>query len=146
MPDVTFRSGRFSRDVAPEAVNDQRGHDVAGWLRGGTLTSGYTVSEVIAEDYGWGFWVTVDDHRYWITVTEYEPSEDETPPLWLVGVHDNPGCLFVWLGSRPKPGAISALAQTIHTLLVADHSVSEISWWSPGVRQGDSSPAPPDKP
>lgn len=147
MPDVTFFSSRFNDVPAPDAINEMLGADLAAWLRTGLMAAGFQPDfDVIAEDYGYGFWLCVDETRYWITSTEYEPvgfqGSDESK--WLVGVHEHAGCLYVlWMRRRPKPDTVNRITQAIHTLLRNDPSISGITWWEQGVGRGISSPEPP---
>lgn len=148
MSDVTFFSARFSNDPAPESINDMLGHDLAAWLREHLQNASYDVSEVIPEDYGYGFWLKLEKSHYWvwITQTQYEPAgfNDQSKPRWLVSIHYDPGCLWISrLRQRPHPSALSAIANAIHEALESDPSISSISWWAQGVGQGNPSDRPP---
>jgi|GEM_PF-5475704 len=141
MSDVTFYSARFSHTPAPDAINEMLGRDLAEWLRD-NLTD-FEVGEIIAEDYGYGFWLILEKSHYWITCTEYEPPENDTPSRWLVGIHYDPGCFYLRrLRNRPNPDAIPSIAKAIHELIANDDSISKIEWWSEDVGRGENSSEP----
>ena len=146
MPDVTFFSDQFSQTPRSDAINDMLGHDLAEWLRAGLAEAGFDVGEVIAEDYGYGLWVNLDGSHYWVMTTEYEPAgyEGQTQPKWLIGLHYDPGCLYVWrLRRRPDAEAVPRIAQAVHTLLASETAVSGIEWWAQDVGRGTAMTSPP---
>jgi hypothetical protein len=141
MPDVTFFSDQFSTTPAPDAINEMLGHDLAAWASRGLAAAGFDVGEVIAEDYGYGFWLRLDESHYWLTGTQYETEDG---PVWLIGVHDDAGCLGGWWRRRrSRPDAPARIAQALHALLVHDDTITGITWWADGVGQGTPSAAPP---
>lgn len=136
---LTFLSARFSTIPAPEAINDNLGADVAAWLRAGLLRAGFEVSEVIPEDYGFGFWLPQDGWQAWLSVTAYEPIgvEGRSEPTWLIGIDDHAGCLSLMrIRPRSAPAVLDRIADAVIALLRADSSVSEIMRWAQGVRRG----------
>ena len=129
MPSVIFTSARFSLDPAPDAINAMLGSDLAAWLRAGLAAEGYEVGEVIAEDYGYGFWLKLNASHYWITCGRYEPETERSQPTWMVGVDYDPGCLWLWrLRSRPHPGGETAIARAVHDLLKSAPDIDHIEW------------------
>lgn len=145
MPWVTFSSARFSLTPAPDAINDMLGKDVAEWLHAGLESAGYEVGEVIAEDYGYGFWLKLNRSHYWITQGQYEPEEDRPKPTWMIGIDYDPGCLWLWrLRSRPQPGDQTAIARAVHDLLKAAPDIDHIEWWARDAHQDAPSPEPPN--
>jgi hypothetical protein len=144
MPWVTFSSDRFAQTPAPDAINDMLGKDLAEWLRAGLETTGFEVGEVIAEDYGYGFWLKMNQAHYWITQAQYEPEEARPQPTWMVGIDNDPGCLWVWrLRARPHSGDENVIARAVHDRLREDRTISDIHWWTRDARQDVSSPEPP---
>ncbi len=95
MPDVTFFSERFSDTPAPESINEILGHDLGVWLHDYLKSRDFDVGEVIAEDYGYGFWLKLEESHYWIMQTQYEPAgfNEQPQPKWLIGIDYDPGCL-----------------------------------------------------
>lgn len=134
---VTFRAerDRFSETPAPDAINDMLGADLAAWLRDGLRAAGFDARPVIAEDYGYGFWLVDQGVHYWVNDTQLEPPDDDHPlPLWLVDISDNAGCLPA-LRRRPQ-GDPTRIAYTIHTLLQTDPHIHDIQWWERDVYKG----------
>lgn len=144
MPMVTFYSDAFSDVPAPDAINEMRGGDVAAWLHDALASPGFEVSEVIAEDYGYGFWVVIERAHYWVSVVEYDRGDDGAPTQWLVGIDFDPGCLFVfWLRARPRPEHRAQIANAIHEVVNADQRVHDIEWWAKDVTRGTPTATPP---
>lgn len=143
MPDVTFTSTRFSQTPALDAINNMLGHDLAAWMRVGLIRAAFDVSEVIAEDYGYGFWVILDGSHYWISVSAVESDGLDKRSQWRIGVDYDPGCLWMLrLRRRPKPDHLPHITQAIHTVLKSDLTVHEVAWWAQGVGNDNPTPAP----
>ena len=129
MSQVTLRSDQFSSVPAPDAINDMLGKDLAEWLRDQLNVAGFEIGDVIAEDYGYGFWIKRGQSHYWITQSQMEPAENELPPLWSVGIDYDPGCLWVWLlRARPKASDQAAIAQAVQAALKGNPRISAIEW------------------
>ncbi len=144
MPHVTFRSDRFTNTPAPDAINEMLGQDVAEWLRAGLQAAGFEVGEVIAEDYGYGFWLQRGGAHYWISQSQYEPPEEALPAKWLVGIDYDPGCLWVWrLRQRPDPLNPILIAHAVHDLLKQDAHIHQLEWHMRDGRQDTPTPEPP---
>jgi hypothetical protein len=127
MPTVTFLSSRFTNTPASDAINDMLGKDLAEWLRPQLASRGFEVGEVIAEDYGYGFWIKLDGAHYWITATQYDG--DSQPPTWMIGIDYDPGCLWVWrLRSRPKAENIEAIRGAVDAILKGDGQIAAVAW------------------
>ena len=93
-----------------------------------------------------GFWLEIEGSHYWITQTQYEPAgfARHAQPTWLVGIHYDPGCLYVWrLRRRPRPGDLPRIAQAVHALLVSEPTINGIQWWAQDVGNGTPSSVPP---
>ena len=145
VPSVTFLTDQFSDTPASDSINDMLGKDLGEWLRAELEASGFEVGEVIAEDYGYGFWLERNDSHYWITQTQLEPAGYEGQPLpkWLIGVDNDPGCFWVWrLRTRPQPTDRAAIAQAIDTILKANAEIINLEWWSNDVYKGDPASSP----
>jgi len=76
------------------------GEDFAGWLKGALSSlarEGFSLSEIIQEDYGWGLWIERERSKYWLAVS-YAPEGlfDEDYPTdaegdWYVHLNYDPG-------------------------------------------------------
>ncbi|MBL8166276.1 MAG: hypothetical protein JNJ61_30105 [Anaerolineae bacterium] len=143
MPMVTFRSARFSSTPTPDAINEMLGKDLGEWLRAALADQEFEVGEVIAEDYGYGFWLRLNGAHYWIMQTQYEPATPDMPPTWLVGIDYDPGCLGLWwLRARPKPNDRRLIARALHAVLASDARLEAVQWWPQDVQRGTPQPTP----
>jgi len=145
---VTFTSDRFTLTPLPNAINDVLGHDIIDHVRAELLRHGFTVSERIGEDYGFGLWVEMLDVPYWISASIYDLPDATTgqPPRWIINVHDDAGCLLWLRRKRPDPASAARLTALIHALLSADPHVSAIAWRLNHPERGESSPVPHEAP
>lgn len=144
MPYVTFASDHFSLTPAPDAINDILGKDVAGWLRANLASKGYEVGEVIAEDYGYGFWLKLNRAHYWITQASYEPDEDRPQPTWMIAIDYDPGCLWIGhLRARPQAGDQTHIARAVHDILKSSPDIDHLEWWGNDPGQSLPTTEPP---
>jgi hypothetical protein len=137
---VTFYSDRFSLTPLPDAINDVLGHDLAAWLLAGLRGRGYDADDVIGEDYGYGFWLRIAPSQFWVHAGQYaSPGDGEPLPQWLVGITDDPGCLWLRRArARPSPERKLQLARDIHTILRGDPGITRIEWWARDVGVGEA--------
>jgi hypothetical protein len=74
-------------EVKPHFINPCCfGEDFAAWLKlelSKRLASGCEVSDIIQEDYGWGFWIR-SDHPYWIALSYIGDGPQEEPAQWAI--------------------------------------------------------------
>jgi hypothetical protein len=143
---VTFYTDHFSTTPLPDAINDVLGHDLAAWLLEGLRARGYEADDIIGEDYGYGFWLLVEETSIWINATQYEPPgyEGHAHSRWLVDVSTDAGCLWLYRPRRKRltPEKLRDLTRDIHTLLLTDSSITGIEWWVQDVRVGNPLPEP----
>jgi hypothetical protein len=135
MPSLTFYASRFSSTPAPDAINEMLGRDLGEWLRARLEAAGYEVGDVIAEDYGYGFWLRLHGSHYWITQTQLDSSDSEmgSPPQWLVGVDYDPGCLWLWrLRLRPQRDDQTDIARAVYAILEQEPDISDLTWQEEG--------------
>lgn len=80
MISITIESSKFS--TAPEGdlerCNGQPGSQLAEWLQQGMIERGYQCDEPMQEDYGWGYWTTVDGFTIWTAVSFIEENQHAT--------------------------------------------------------------------
>jgi hypothetical protein len=134
---VTFWSTQFENKT-PKAhfINDRCfGEDVASWLRTRLDGQGFTLSEVIQEDYGWGFWADINGDPYWTFVGVMDDSIGKQKAEWLMGIIYDPGLNIVRrLLRKPRSADHLALCLAIDEVLQGNDGVSEVQWWhEPGA-------------
>jgi hypothetical protein len=69
------------------------GEDFAAWLRqelASRVGPEFELSDVIQEDYGWGFWVSGDHDRFWIALSYVGDGPQKGPVQWVISVKDEP--------------------------------------------------------
>ena len=71
---ITIETDLFEhRNVRPHFINPCCfGEDVALWLKrelSPVIKDGFSFSETIQEDYGWGFWASKEKDRFWIALS-----------------------------------------------------------------------------
>lgn len=130
MSDVTFTSSRFSIVPTGDAINYMCGRDLAEWLSAALAARGFDVGEVIAEDYGYGFWLKLHGAHYWLSHSQVETDDAMNgQPVWRVGVDYDPGCLWFWrLRARPEPGDKQEIVRAVHAVLEAAADIQHIEW------------------
>ena len=126
---ITIETDRFEhRQVKPHFINDCCfGEDFAAWLRSDVspLTgSGFTFSQIIQEDYGWGFWAYCGKDSFWIALSYVGAGSQEPPAQWVVSVTYDPGLnLFKRLFHRPDPQAFAKLRDEVWRILKSDAGI-----------------------
>jgi hypothetical protein len=81
---ITVETDLFEhRQVQPHFINPCCfGEDFATWLKGELAplaTDGFSFSDAIQEDYGWGFWATHGRNRFWIALSYVGDGPQEEP-------------------------------------------------------------------
>ena len=83
------------REVKPHFINPCCfGEDFAVWLKeqlSHLTASGFTLSDPIQEDYGWGLWATHGKDPFWIALSYVGDGPQEAPAQWVVSVSYDPG-------------------------------------------------------
>lgn len=100
------------------------GEDFAAWLRDGLKANDarFKYSDVIQEDYGWGFWASDEDDRLWIAVSYVGEGPQEPPPQWVISVRRDPGLnLIKWL--RFGTETVELLQERIRSILNANPAI-----------------------
>ena len=70
------------------------GEDFAAWMKNQLApleASGFNFSEVIQEDYGWGFWARQGKEPFWISISYVGDGPQEPPAQWVISVNYDPG-------------------------------------------------------
>jgi hypothetical protein len=87
------------REVKPHFINSCCfGEDFAVWLRGQLAPlreGGFSLSQSIQEDYGWGFWASYEKTPFWIALSYVGDGPQDPPAQWVVTVVYDPGLNLV---------------------------------------------------
>ena len=135
---ITVETDLFEhREVKPHFINPCCfGEDFAAWLRN-ELTplaaSGFQLSDIIQEDYGWGFWATSGKDAFWVALgycdeddLNQQPNRQATqePAQWVVSIDYDPGLnVFKRLFHRPDAQAFARLRNGIRQSLQANSAI-----------------------
>jgi len=134
---ITVETDLFEhREVKPHFINRCCfGEDFAAWLRSelSPLTvSGFTFSQIIQEDYGWGFWAHFGKDPLWIAFSYVGEGPQETPAEWVVSLTYDPGLnLFKRLFHRPDAQAFARLRDQIWQILKSNHGIKTTAYGDP---------------
>jgi hypothetical protein len=83
------------REVKPHFVNPCCfGEDFAGWLKEQIAVlegAGFRFSEIIQEDYGWGFWAWHGREPFWVALSYVGDGPQDAPAQWVISVNYDPG-------------------------------------------------------
>lgn len=109
------------REVKPHFINPCCfGEDFAAWLKlelTPRLAGAYEVSDIIQEDYGWGFWVR-SRHPYWIALSYIGDGPQEEPAQWAISCTCDYGLnLFKRLFAKPDSEELSRLRREIRSIM-----------------------------
>ena len=97
---ITIETDLFEhREVKPHFINPCCfGEDFAIWLRGELSRlagEGFSLSEPIQEDYGWGLWASHGKDPFWIALSYVGDGPQEEPAQWVVSVNYEAGLNLV---------------------------------------------------
>jgi hypothetical protein len=93
---ITVETEMFEhRDVKPHFINPCCfGEDFAAWLKkeiSSLADSRFTFSEIIQEDYGWGFWAWHGKDQFWVAISYVGDGPQEPPAQWVISANYDPG-------------------------------------------------------
>ena len=102
------------REVKPHFINPCCfGEDFAAWLKrelSPLADAGFTFSDPIQEDYGWGFWASHGKDPFWVALSYVGSGPQEAPAQWLISVNYDPGLnLIKRLFHKPDRQALMQL-------------------------------------
>jgi len=123
---INIETDQFEhREAKPHFINPCCfGEDFAAWLQAELAplaTDGFTFSEAIQEDYGWGFWASKAEDRFWIALGYMGEGPQEEPAQWGVSVDYQSGLNpLKRLFHKPDPAAFARLRDAIWTALKAN--------------------------
>jgi hypothetical protein len=127
---ITVETDLFEhRQVQPHFINPCCfGEDFALWLKAELAplaTDGFTFSDAIQEDYGWGFWATHGKNRFWIALSYVGDGPQEEPAQWIISVAESRGVIKRILG-RSDPRVQTTLRGRIWQTLAANPAIKTI--------------------
>jgi hypothetical protein len=130
---ITVETELFNyRDVKPNFINPCCfGEDFATWLKQEVtptlMSSGYELSNIIQEDYGWGFWASHEKDPFWIAISHMEDEGDQPSAEWIVSVNYDPGLsLMKRLFHKPDPAAFDKLRDRIRRALAGNPAIKVV--------------------
>src|SRR5208337_66039 len=82
-------------EVKPHFINPCCfGEDFAAWLKKGIsplADIGFSLSKIIQEDYGWGFWAWHGKDPFWVAISYVGDGPQQPPAQWVISVNYDPG-------------------------------------------------------
>ncbi|MGA7244520.1 MAG: hypothetical protein WBX19_15135 [Terracidiphilus sp.] len=127
---ITVRTELFNyREVKPHFINPCCfGEDFALWLKGKVAPleeSGFKLSEIIQEDYGWGFWAREGKNSFWVAVSCIGSESEECDGEWGVFISYDPGLnVFKRLFHKPDRHSFDRLRTQVLRELESEPSIS----------------------
>src|ERR1700733_3674651 len=93
---ITLRTELFNyRDVKPHFINPCCfGEDLSAWLKLKVVAleeSGFKLSEILQEDYGWGFWARRGGDSFWIATARIGNRTEDYDGEWGISMGYDPG-------------------------------------------------------
>jgi hypothetical protein len=133
MESMTVETDLFEpREVKAPFINPGCfGEDFARWLKeklADLVPAGFELSDLIQEDYGWGFWVTHGSNRFWVAVSFCGDGPTEEPAEWVVSVNYDPGLNpLKRLFARPDPEKLASVRDRIWQVLGSTQGIRVIT-------------------
>jgi hypothetical protein len=97
------------------------GEDFAAWLKqelSRRIGGDFQLSEIIQEDWGWGFWARHSNDPFWIGIGYVAEVEPNGSAQWGVFVEFDYGLnIFKRVFHRPDPSALATLETRIREVL-----------------------------
>lgn len=120
---ITVETDLFEhREVKPHFINPCCfGEDFAAWLKehlSSLANSGFSFSDIIQEDYGWGFWARRGKDPFWVALSHVGDGPQEGPAQWVISTNYDPGLNFLKrIFHEPDREALKLLRNSVrHTL------------------------------
>lgn len=126
---ITVETDLFEhREVKPYFINPCCfGEDFAAWLKeqlADLTISGYQFSEIIQEDYGWGFFATHNKDRFWIALSFVGNGPQEETAQWTILVNRNDRFnLIKRLFHKTDRAALQILRDRIRHAVVSNNGI-----------------------
>jgi hypothetical protein len=126
---ITVETDLFEhRQVKPHFINPCCfGEDFAAWLKQELLHSadlGFELSEIVQEDYGWGFWASRGRDSFWVALSYVGDGPQEPPAQWVISVnYDAKLNLFKRLFQKPDSKAFTQLRDRVLQVLRSNDAI-----------------------
>jgi hypothetical protein len=130
---ITVETDMFEhREVKPHFINPCCfGEDFAAWLKEQVAvleSSSFTFSEIVQEDYGWGFWAWHGKDPFWVALSYVGDSPQDAPPQWVISVSYDPGLnLLKRLFHKPDGAALQQLCDQVRQALSSKAAIKTVS-------------------
>ena len=120
------------REVKPHFINPCCfGEDFAAWLRhqmSSLNDSGFIFSDPIQEDYGWGFWGSHNNDKFWVAISYAGDGPQEAPAQWVISVNYDPGLnLIKRLFHKPDRRALEKLKVDVLKAVASNSAIRTVS-------------------
>jgi len=130
---ITVETEMFEhREVKPHFLNPCCfGEDFAAWLKKQIAAlegSGFRFSEIIQEDYGWGFRASHGKDPFWVALSYLGDGPQEPPAQWVISVSYDPGLnLLKRLLHKPKHQALQQLRDQVRQAVASNAAIKIVS-------------------
>lgn len=129
---ITVRTELFNyREMKPHFINRCCfGEDFASWLKekiSPLEDSGFKISEIIQEDYGWGFWASEGKNSFWVAVSCIGTGRpEEYDGEWGVSISYDPGLnVFRRLFHKPDRQSFDRLRTQVLQVLESERAITQ---------------------
>jgi hypothetical protein len=129
---ITVVTDQFEhREVKPHFINPCCfGEDFAAWLKeeiSSLRDSGFSLSKIIQEDYGWGFWVRHGKDPFWVALSYVGDGPQEEPAQWVISVNYDPGLnLIKRLFHTPDWQALQSLRDHVRQAVTSNTAIKVV--------------------
>jgi hypothetical protein len=126
---ITVETDLFEhREVKPHFINPCCfGEDFAAWLKeklSPLMVSGFSLSKIIQEDYGWGFWARHGKDPFWVALSYVGDGPQEPPARWVISVNYDPGLnLIKRLFHKPDQRELQRLRDHVREALTSNAGI-----------------------
>ena len=106
------------------------GEDFAAWLKTQIAEAqdcGLQLSDPIQEDYGWGFWASRGNQRYWIALSYLGDGPQEATAKWIISVTHDPGVnLIKRLLHKPNQSTFNELRELVREIVTSNEAIKVV--------------------
>ena len=130
---ITVETDQFEhRKVQPHFINACCfGEDFAVWLKeklSPLQDSGFSLSETIQEDYGWGFWAWHGKDAFWVAISYVGDGPQESLAQWVISINYDPGLNLVKrLFHRPDRKVLQDLRDYVRQAVTSNSAIRVVA-------------------